>query len=75
MNLAAQFLRRGGQVPGRIQRGVDGEAHYGAGFSPTAGLAASWAEEHLGSAEKIDQPQGGTGTVSDAAARHSRGRA
>lgn len=37
--------------------GLDAETHHGARISPTAGLATTWAEEHLGllgSAEKID---------------------
>lgn len=59
------------------QDGLDAKTHYDARISPTPGLATAWAGniwDLLGSAEKIDQPQGGIGTVSDAVARHSLGK-
>lgn len=59
----------------RSRKGLDAETNYGAGISPTAGLAAAWAEGLLGSAEKRHHPQGGADTVSDALARHNLGRA
>lgn len=63
MNFTAQpkrFLRRGGQIPRQTEpKGLDAETHYSAGLSTTKGLAAAWAEDLLGSAEKKHQPEGG----------------
>lgn len=83
VNLAAQaeqFLRRGGQVPRQAEpKGGWMQKHIMVLESALQqvlqlpGLRNIWGL--LGSAEKIDQPPGGTGTVSDAVARHSLGRA
>lgn len=82
VNLVAQpkrFLRRAGQVPGQAKlKGGWMQKHIMVLESALQqvlqlpGLRNIWGL--LGSAEKVDQPQGGTGTVSDAVARHSLGR-
>lgn len=80
VNLAAQperFLRRGGQVPklkgGWILKHIMVLESVLQQVLQLPGLRKIWGLAE--SAEKIDQPQGGTGTVSDAVERHSLGRA
>lgn len=80
VNLVAQqepFLSRGGQVSklkgGWMLKHIKVLESVLQQVLQLPGLRKIWGL--LGSAGKIYQPQGGTGTVSDAVARHSLGRA